>query len=66
LRKLSLDPGSMGPKVEAACRFAETTGAVARIGALEDARRVFEGAAGTRIAKGNAASEIWPAKALVT
>lgn len=49
LRRLELDPGSMGPKVEAACRFAEATGHPAMIGALEEARRVFEGAAGTRI-----------------
>jgi carbamate kinase len=63
LRKLSLDPGSMGPKVESACRFAETTGAVARIGALEDARRVFQGAAGTCIVAGDSATETWPAEA---
>lgn len=48
LRGLSLDPGSMGPKVEAACRFA-TGGGDARIGALEDARRIVSGRAGTRV-----------------
>ena len=49
LRRLELDPGSMGPKVEAACRFVEASGRPAGIGALEDARRVFEGKAGTRV-----------------
>lgn len=49
LRKLPLDPGSMGPKVEAACRFVDETGGRAMIGALEDARRVLEGRAGTRV-----------------
>jgi carbamate kinase len=42
-------PGSMGPKVEAACRFVEATGGVAAIGSLHDAARVARGEAGTRI-----------------
>lgn len=49
LRALSLDPGSMGPKVEAACRFVESTGARAGIGALWDAPRVLGGSAGTQV-----------------
>jgi carbamate kinase len=49
LRRMTLDPGSMGPKVEAACRFAEGSGRPARIGALDDARRVLEGRAGTTV-----------------
>ena len=48
LRGLGLAAGSMGPKAEAACRFAETGGFTA-IGALEDAVRLLAGAAGTRI-----------------
>ncbi|WP_072386897.1 carbamate kinase [Hyphomicrobium sp. CS1BSMeth3] len=40
-------PGSMGPKVEAACQFAETPGSIAGIGRLEDARAILEGNAGT-------------------
>jgi carbamate kinase len=40
-------PGSMAPKVAAACRFAERTGRVAAIGALEDAQAILEGRAGT-------------------
>ena len=40
----------MGPKIEAACRFAERTGGVAVIGALDDAPLLARGEAGTRIA----------------
>lgn len=49
LRALALDPGSMGPKVEAACRFFEATGGHAAIGALEDAHALLEGRAGTTV-----------------
>lgn len=49
LRALELEPGSMGPKVEAACRFAEATGAMAGIGALEDAAAIIRGERGTRV-----------------
>jgi len=41
--------GSMGPKVEAACRFAEATGNAAAIGALADLPRILSGEAGTTI-----------------
>ena len=49
----TLDPGdfaagSMGPKVEAASRFAAETGRSASIGRLEDAALILTGAAGTR------------------
>jgi carbamate kinase len=44
-----LATGSMGPKVEAACRFVARTGAWAAIGALEDAAAIMQGAAGTLI-----------------
>jgi carbamate kinase len=50
LRALRFDPGTMGPKVEAACRFVEAGGCFAAIGALADAQRVLLGEAGTRIA----------------
>ena len=33
----------MGPKVEAACRFAEAGGRLAAIGALEDAAAILGG-----------------------
>ncbi|HMI80215.1 MAG TPA: carbamate kinase [Solirubrobacterales bacterium] len=49
LRELSFAAGSMAPKVEAACRFAEATGRRAAIGALTDAVRVVRGEAGTQI-----------------
>ncbi|WP_149256938.1 carbamate kinase [Actinomadura sp. K4S16] len=50
LRSLPLPAGSMGPKAEAASRFAEhRPGAVAVVGALADAPALLSGAAGTRI-----------------
>lgn len=49
LRRRAFAPGSMGPKVEAACTFAERTGKPAAIGALDDAARVLAGEAGTQI-----------------
>jgi carbamate kinase len=49
LRALALPSGSMGPKVEAVCRFAEATGGIAAIGKLTDAVAVLEGTSGTRV-----------------
>ena len=49
LRGESFAAGSMGPKVEAACRFAERTGGLAAIGSLDDAEAILAGRAGTRI-----------------
>ena len=49
LRGDLLPAGSMGPKVEAACRFVEATGKKAAIGRLEDAEAMFLGKAGTMI-----------------
>ena len=49
LRAIGFAPGSMGPKVEAACRFVEATGRPAAIGALADAVAIVGGEAGTRI-----------------
>ena len=43
--------GSMGPKVEACCHFATTTGNRAAIGALEDLAAVLAGEAGTSITR---------------
>jgi carbamate kinase len=53
LRRMSFAAGSMGPKVEAACRFVEATGGMAAIGALEDAVALLDDGAGTRIRPGN-------------
>jgi carbamate kinase len=50
LRELGFAAGSMGPKVEAACRFVETTGGTAGVGALAAAEAIVRGEAGTRIA----------------
>ncbi|MHB1251684.1 MAG: carbamate kinase, partial [Acidimicrobiales bacterium] len=47
LRAQSFASGSMGPKVEAACRFAEATGRRAVIGALDDVLGLVEGTSGT-------------------
>ena len=49
LRDIAFAPRSMGPKVEAACRFAERTGGLAGIGALADAAAILRGERGTRI-----------------
>jgi carbamate kinase len=49
LRRLALETGSMGPKVEAACRFVEATGGRAAIGALEQAAALVAGTAGTQV-----------------
>jgi carbamate kinase len=48
LRTMSLATGSMGPKVEAACRFAES-GGTAVIGALDDLAGLLAGTSGTRV-----------------
>ena len=44
--------GSMGPKVEAACRFALATGRRAVIGSLDRIEAMLAGEAGTEIAVG--------------
>jgi carbamate kinase len=49
LRGRRFPDGSMGPKVEAACRFAERTGGLAAIGALTHAVALLAGTAGTRV-----------------
>lgn len=46
LRQHAFAPGSMGPKVEAACEFAEA-GGVAGIGRLQDAGAILAGETGT-------------------
>lgn len=49
ITQLDLPRGSMGPKVAAAASFAKTTGKLAGIGQLTDARAILEGTAGTRV-----------------
>ncbi len=41
--------GSMGPKVEAACRFVAATGGRAGVGRIEDAVEIMRGSKGTII-----------------
>jgi carbamate kinase len=47
LRERSFEAGTMGPKVEAVCRFVERSGLDAAIGSLADAQAVLAGHAGT-------------------
>lgn len=49
LRALPLPPGSMGPKVEAVCRFIEAGGRFAAIGALSEAAQVAASEVGTLV-----------------
>jgi carbamate kinase len=51
LRAHSFAAGSMGPKVEAACRFVEATGRRASIGSLDDVAGLLEGSTGTSVTK---------------
>ena len=48
LRRQSFAGGSMGPKVEAVCRFVQATGRRGAIGPLEDLAGLIDGAAGTQ------------------
>jgi carbamate kinase len=47
LRTYDFAPGSMAPKVDAACWFAEATGRLAAIGSMEEAQAILDGQAGT-------------------
>ena len=49
LRAMPFAKGSMGPKVDAVCRFVEETGRPAAIGSLKEAASVADGTAGTQI-----------------
>jgi carbamate kinase len=49
LRARDFAVGSMGPKVDAACRFVERTGGIAAIGALTDAAALLAGERGTLV-----------------
>lgn len=49
LRTHDFPAGSMGPKVEAACRFAEVTGGRAAIGSLTELEALADGSAGTQV-----------------
>lgn len=47
LRVEKFPAGSMGPKVEAVCRFVELTGDMAAIGSLDEVVSILDGSAGT-------------------
>lgn len=49
LREREFPAGSMGPKVEAVCRFVEATGRRAAIGSLEQITGLLDGTAGTQV-----------------
>ena len=49
LRSRQFAAGSMGPKVEAVCRFVERTGGRGVIGRLEEIDALFSGEAGTQV-----------------
>ena len=49
LSAMSFAAGSMGPKVQAACRFARLTGKRAAIGELSQLQRIIAGEAGTTV-----------------
>lgn len=53
LRDLRFAAGSMGPKVDAACRFVQATGSWGAIGALDQVDAILAGEAGTRIVGGD-------------
>ncbi|MFI5284640.1 MAG: response regulator, partial [Candidatus Dormibacterales bacterium] len=50
LRRISFEPGLMGPKAEAACRFVESTGKRAAIGPLAQAPEILRGDRGFQVA----------------
>jgi carbamate kinase len=49
LRQLAFPAGSMGPKIDAVCRFVEHTDGFAAIGTLADATAILAGTRGTRV-----------------
>ncbi len=51
MASLSFAAGSMGPKVEAACRFVRANSGFAAIGALADAGAMLRGEAGTMVTR---------------
>ena len=52
LRERDFAAGSMGPKVEAVCRFVEQTGGRAVVGSLDQVLEMLEGSAGTQVHPG--------------
>ena len=59
LAGIQFAPGTMGPKLESACRFVRGTGGIACIGAVDDAVAMLRGEAGTRIESGAPGLALW-------
>lgn len=51
LRGQAFAPGSMGPKIQAACEFVESTGGMAGIGRLGDTQAILAGETGTIVSR---------------
>ena len=64
LADLSFPEGSMGPKVQAACAFAQTPGKIAAIGQLSDVGAMLHGEAGTIVSLDAVGLENAPAPSL--
>jgi len=60
LRKLHFPAGSMGPKVEAACRFVEATGKPAMIGRIDEAVDLLQRKCGTIVEPDSAGTRSEP------
>lgn len=64
LRAHTFAPGSMRPKVEAACRFVENGGSLAGIGLIEDAAAILLGQRGTIVRRPEATLDFTPGSGL--
>jgi carbamate kinase len=51
LAQHSFPAGSMGPKIEAVCRFVTTSGNRAAIGSLDEVAAVVSGTVGTQVTR---------------
>ncbi len=60
LRQQRFEVGSMGPKVDAACRFVEATGGTAKIGDLTDIAGLIAGSSGTSVVSAPATRQSIP------
>lgn len=59
IRGFTFAPGSMAPKVEAACEFVAQHGGIAGIGALKDAQAILQGEGGTIISLDESETVWW-------
>ena len=62
LKTQAFAPGSMRPKVQAACRFVEGGGKLAGIGRLEDAASILAGVCGTIVRPAGASLDFIPGR----